>query len=305
MTDLSVPIARMASAPAPSTKPHPQLGTWGLRLAALGYLAVFILIPVVVISVQGLRAGLDTFWTDLTQPIALNAIGLTLWTAAVMALINTLMGTLTAYVLVSYKFPGKALFNTLIDLPFAIPSLVAGVMLVLLYGPQTAIGGFFEKQLGFRLLFAPPGIVLALLFINYPFVIRTVQPVLAGLETNPQEAAETLGASSRSVFLQVILPEIRPAVITGALLTFARALGEFGSIIVVAGNIPMRSQTAAVYIFGEIEGGNMQSASSVSLVLLLIAFAATLSVDFLLRRRSENGSANSLSSDAANGGTDA
>src|SRR5215813_12395162 len=150
-------------------------GTWGLRAAALTYFAALIIIPLVVIYIQGFRDGIDTFVESLTQPVALSAISLTVWTAAIMAIINTTMGTLTAYVLVTYKFPGKSIFNALIDLPFAIPTLVTGVMLILLYGPQTAIGGFFEKQFGLRILFAPPGIVLALLFVSYPFVVRTVQ----------------------------------------------------------------------------------------------------------------------------------
>ncbi len=262
-------------------------GTWGLRLAALSYLALFILIPLAVIGVQGFRDGLQTLWLSITRPIALSAVLLTLWTSAVMAVVNTIMGTLTAYVLVSYRFPGKALFNTLVDLPFAIPSLVTGVMLVLLYGPQTVVGSFFEKQFGFRIVFAPPAIILALLFISYPFVIRTVQPVLAQIDLNQQEAAQTLGASSWTTFWRVILPAIRPAIISGALLSFARALGEFGSVIVVAGNLPMRSQTAAVYIFGQVESGNMQAASGVSFVLLFVAFTTTLIVDLSQRKGRE------------------
>jgi sulfate/thiosulfate transport system permease protein len=271
-----------------TTRPQalqPSWGGRGLRVAALSYLAVFILVPLVVVGVEGFRYGLDTFWTGITRPVAASALWLTIWTAAVMMVINTIMGTLTAYVLVSYKFPGKRLFNTFIDLPFAIPSLVTGVMLVLLYGPQTAVGGFFEKQAGFRVLFAPPGIVLALLFISYPFVVRTVQPVLAHLEINQQEAAHTLGASGWTTFRRVILPAIRPAIVTGALLSFARALGEFGAVVIVAGNIPMRSQTAAVYIFGQVESGEMQAASGVSVVLLFIAFTITFGVDMVLRRR--------------------
>ena len=276
---------RPATATSRSQALPPSWGGRGLRLAALSYLALFILVPLVVVGVEGLRHGLDTFWSSVTRPVAFSAIWLTIWTSAVMMVINTLMGTLTAYVLVSYRFPGKRLFNTFIDLPFAIPSLVTGVMLVLLYGPQTAVGGFFEKQAGFRILFAPPGIVLALLFVSYPFVIRTVQPVLAHLEINQQEAAHTLGASSWTTFRRVILPAILPAVVTGALLSFARALGEFGAVVIVAGNIPMRSQTAAVYIFGQVESGEMQAASGVSVVLLFIAFAITFGVDVLLRRR--------------------
>src|SRR5512140_2103066 len=128
-------------------RPQVPWGAWGLRITALSYLSLFILVPLAVISVQGFRDGLQTLWLSITRPIALSAILLTLWTSVVMAVINTVMGTITAYVLVSYRFPGRALFNTLVDLPFAIPSLVTGVMLVLLYGPQTAVGGFFQREL--------------------------------------------------------------------------------------------------------------------------------------------------------------
>src|SRR5690606_36614033 len=163
-----------------------------------------------------------------------------------MAVINTVMGTLTAYVLVHYRFPGKRLLDAVIDLPFAIPTLVTGVTLVLLYDPQTAVGGFFRQALGVRILFAPPGIVLALMFISYPFVIRTVQPVLAKLDLNQEVAAHTLGASGWTTFRRIILPAILPAMVTGCMLSFARALGEFGSIVIVAGNIPRQTQVATV-----------------------------------------------------------
>lgn len=259
-------------------------GQLGLRIAALSYLILFVCIPVVVVAVEGLRGGIELFAGAVTRPTAVNAMLLSVWTAGVMAGINTLMGTLTAYVLVAYRFPGKRVLSTLIDLPFAIPSLVTGVMLALLYGPQTAIGGFFEKTLSLKVIYAPPGIVLALLFINYPFVIRTVQPVLAELDFSQQEAAYTLGASPFKTFRRIIFPTIRPAMVTGALLSFARALGEFGSIIVVSGNIPNRTQTASVYIYGQVESGNMQGASAISLVLLLVAFTVTMTVDFVLRR---------------------
>ncbi|MBX3080048.1 MAG: sulfate ABC transporter permease subunit CysT [Anaerolineae bacterium] len=285
MTELS--LSRPVSQPQ-TTKPRTSLqapwGRWGLRIAALSYLAAFILVPIFVVNIEGFRNGIATFWGDVTRPVALSAIGLSVWTAAVMAVVNAVMGVLTAYVLVYYKFPGKALFNTLVDLPFAIPALVTGVMLVLLYGPQTAVGSFLDKTFHFRVLFAPPGIVLALLFISFPFVIRTVQPVLVELDFNQQEAAYTLGASEWTTFRRVIFPAIRPALITGTLLSFARALGEFGSIIVVAGNVPMKSQTAAVYIYGQVESGNMQAASAVSVVLLFIAFGITLVVDLALKR---------------------
>jgi sulfate/thiosulfate transport system permease protein len=276
--EIPVNIPKPAAGPLAA---HLPWGAWGLRLTAIIYLVALVAVPVIVVNVEGLRGGLDVFIASLTRPAAMNAIFLSVWTAAVMTVINVAMGTLTAYVLVKYRFPGKEIFNTLIDLPFAIPTLVTGVMLVLLYGPQTAIGGFFETQFGFRLLYAPPGIVLALLFVGYPFVIRAVQPVLVTMEVGQQEAARTLGASDRYVLRHVIFPTIRPAVVTGGLLSFARALGEFGAIIVVA----QRPQTATVYLYSQVEAGNMQAASAVSVVILFIAFALTLIVDFVERRR--------------------
>jgi sulfate transport system permease protein len=267
------------------TAPQVAYGAWGLRAASLTYLSVLVAVPLLIIAFEGLRYGWDTFWNSINQPVTVSAIWLSVWTAALMAVINTLMGTLTAYVLVQYRFPGKRLLDTIIDLPFAIPTLVTGVMLVLLYGPQTAIGGFFQQTLGFRILFAPPGIVLALLFISYPFVIRAVQPVLAKVDMSQQEAAHTLGASGWTTFRRIVLPAILPAMITGGMLSFARALGEFGSIVIVAGNIPQRTQVATVYIYGQVEGGNLPAASAVSLVMLLIALLATLTADWMMRRR--------------------
>ena len=260
------------------------IGNWTLRLAAASYLVLMIAVPVLVIAVEGLRGGLAALWQTLTTRQAVSAIWLSVWTAAVMAIVNMTMGTLTAYVLAAYRFPGKRLLNALIDLPFAIPTLVTGVMLVLLYGPQTVIGAFFQEHFSTRLIYAAPGIVLALLFLGYPFVIRAVQPVLAGLEVNQQEAAHTLGASGWTTFRRIILPAILPATITGGLLSFARALGEFGAIVIVAGNIPLRTQTAAVYVYAQVEGGNNTAASSISLVMLAIALGTTLVAEQWLRR---------------------
>lgn len=268
-----------------SNTASPQVNTWGLRAAALTYLAVLVVVPLIVISVEGLRHGVGTFIENISRPAAVSAVWISVWTAGIMAVINIIMGTLTAYTLLRYTFPGKRLLNALIDLPFAIPSLVTGVMLVLLYGPQTALGSFLDRELGIRVLFAPPGIILALLFLGYPFVIRAVQPVLMKMDAHQQEAAFTMGASQWVTFRRVVLPTIVPAMITGGLLSFARALGEFGAVVIVAGNIPMRSQTGAVYIFGQVEGGDMTSASSVSLVMLAIALATTLGVDAFYKRK--------------------
>src|SRR5215510_1698830 len=169
-------------------------GRWSLRAVALIWLGVMIALPLAVLFEHGLREGVVRFWAEVTNPIALAAVRLTIFAAAVMTLINAVMGTLTAYVLVRYRFYGSRLLNSLIDLPFAIPTLVTGVMLVVLYGPQQLLGAWLEAR-GIQIVFAQPGIVMALLFVTYPFVIRTVQPVLMAIDRSQEEAAWTLGAS--------------------------------------------------------------------------------------------------------------
>jgi sulfate transport system permease protein len=201
-----------------------------------------------------------------------------------MTVINTIMGLLTAFVLVRYRFPGKALLNGLIDLPLAIPTLVTGVMLVIMYGPQQAIGSWLRDQFGVSIIFAPPGIILALLFITFPFVVRAVQPVLMNLDLNQEQAAATLGAGGWTIFKRIILPPLLLPLASGSLLSFARAIGEFGAIVIVAGNIPFRSQTAAVYVFGEVESENRLGASAVSLVMVAVSFGLMMVVDRLQKR---------------------
>ena len=262
-------------------------GWWGrtsVRSTALLYLFLLLVVPLVVIFQDGLSGGVSALWRAVTLPVARSAIFLTLWTAAVMAVINAVMGALTAYVLVRYHFPGKSLLNAVVDLPFSIPSLVTGVMLVVLYGPQSAVGGWLGREWGWRIIFAPSGIILALLFVTFPFVVRAVQPVLHSLDIAQEEAAATLGAGPWTSFRRVILPAIASSLAAGTLLSFSRAIGEFGAIVIVAGNIPFRSQTAAVYVLGEIESENRRGASAMSLVMLTLAFALVLAVDFLQRR---------------------
>ena len=220
----------------------------------------------------------------MTAPAAMEALQLTLLLAAIMTVVNVVFGVATAYVLARFDFPGRGLFNGLVDLPFAIPTLVTGLMLVMLYGPAGPLGRWFEAR-GLPIIFAQPGILLALLFVCYPFVVRAVQPVLVGAERSEEEAAWTLGASRWLTFWRITLPEILPATLTGALLCFARALGEFGSIVVVAGNIPGRTLTAPVYVFGEIESQNARSASAMSVLLLAISFTMLLLVDAFGRRQ--------------------
>lgn len=260
-------------------------GRLGIRAAALSYLVVMLLIPLAVIFQDGLREGLGEFWSQVTAPIAWSALILTLWTSAVMTVINTIMGALTAYVLVRYDFPGKSLLNSIIDLPLAIPTLVTGVMLVILFGPQQALGAWLKNELGVSIIFAPPGIILALLFITFPFVVRAVQPVLIGLDRTQENAAATLGARGWTIFRRITLPHLILPLASGALLSFARAIGEFGAIVIVAGNIPLYSQTAAVYVLGEVESENRLGASAVSIVMVAISFSLILVVNWLQRRR--------------------
>src|SRR6266511_5325865 len=259
-------------------------GALAVRGVALTYLSVMLIIPLAVILQDGLRNGLGGMWQAIAQPVARSALWLSLWTALVMALINAVMGTLTAYVLVRYSFPGKRVVNAIVDLPFAIPTLVTGVMLVVLYGPQRALGAWLDQTLGLKIIFAPPGIILALLFITFPFVVRTVQPVLQSLDREQEEAAATIGAGAWTTFRRVVLPALAMPLTAGTLLSFARAIGEFGAIVIVAGNIPLRSQTAAVYVFGEVESANRQGASAMSIVMLSLAFALVLFVDWLRKR---------------------
>jgi sulfate transport system permease protein len=259
-------------------------GRYTIRAIALTYLTVLLVIPLVVIFRDGLREGVGELYRQITLPAALHALKLTLWTAAVMTVINTLMGGLTAYVLVRYEFPGKTLLNSMIDLPLAVPTLVTGVMLVVLFGPQAALGSWLKDSLSFEIIFAPPGIILALLFITFPFVVRTVQPVLLSLDRVQEDAAATLGAGTWTIFRRITLPPLVLPLASGALLSFARAIGEFGSIVIVAGNIPLYSQTAAVYVLGEVESENRLGASAVSMVMVAIALCLMLLVDWLQRR---------------------
>jgi sulfate transport system permease protein len=260
------------------------LRSWSIRFVALSYLAVLLIIPLLVILQDGFRQGIAEFWRQISLPMAWHALKLTLWTSAVMTIINTVMGTLTAFVIVRYEFPGKRILNGIIDLPLAIPTLVTGVMLVVLFGPQQALGAWLKNQFNFSVIFAPLGIILALLFLTFPFVVRSVQPVLMELDRTQERAAATLGAAAWTIFRRIILPPLSLPVITGALLSFARAIGEFGSIVIVAGNIPLVSQTAAVYVFGEVESENRLGASAVSIVMVAIAFGLLMFADYLRKR---------------------
>lgn len=253
-----------------------------LRAVAVGYVLFLVALPLGAMLARGLSLGTSSLWEAVSAPMAASAIWLSLWTALAMALLNALMGTATAWVLVHYEFPGKSLLNVLIDLPFAIPTLVTGIVIVILFGPQSAMGGFFTSH-GMPITYAAPAIFLAITFITFPFVVRAVEPILIELDPAEEEAAQTLGASKATIFFKIILPPLLPAIGCGMVQSFARALAEFGSVAVVSGNMPMRTLTASVYVYGEIEGGRAASASAVSLVLLGIALLLVLATRQLSR----------------------
>ncbi len=261
----------------------PNRGERMLRHAVVLYIWALVALPLVALLRFGLREGLVALAEALRSPVALSAIWLTLWTSTLVALINMLLGTATAWALVRYRLPGKTLLAALIDLPLAIPTLVTGLMIAVLYGPLSAAGRMFEAH-GIQIVFAQPGIVLALLFVTLPFVIRAVEPVLMEIDKSEEEAAKILGASAIRVFRTVFLPSIAPAVLSSGIRSLGRALGEFGAIVIVAGNIPFRTLTAPVYVFGEIESGTPRTAAAVSLLLLTIALGLHAAAHAIERR---------------------
>lgn len=256
------------------------------------YLGLFVLLPVAVILERGFSGGLTNLTDALNTFGARGAIELTLMMAALTAIINGVFGTLLAYVFVRIPFPGRDLLSTVVDIPFAVPTLVAGVMLVALYGPNSSLGGWLHDH-GVDIIFAPLGILLALLFVTLPLVVRSVQPVLLELDLAEEEAARVLGASGWTTFRRVVFPALRPAIAAGALLVFARSLGEFGAIVFVAGNIPNKTLTAPVLIYQLTQptsygaSGGPDQAAAVSALLFGLAFLLVLVTDVLVSRRPE------------------
>jgi sulfate/thiosulfate transport system permease protein len=253
-----------------------------LRGVAMLYVGLLVVLPLAALVFKGVGVGPTGIAHSLTAPTAKAALWLTLWTAAIMSVVNAAMGTFTAWLLVRHAFWGRRFLSALVDLPLAIPTLVAGMMIVVLLGPQSAIGGFCARH-GLYIVFDTPAIVLALLFINLPMVVRAVEPVMRELDPAEEEAAYTLGAGEVRIYFQILLPPLLPAIATGTLQSFARSLAEFGSIVVVSGNIPLRTLTSPVYIFGEVESGASDTAAAVSLVLLALAAALLLAVRSLER----------------------
>lgn len=237
------------------------------RSIAVGYLLLLVLLPLEKVIEQAFMEGWTGLWQALTYPAAVSAIALSIKMALLAAAINTVTGTFLAFVLVRYALPGKAMLNALVDLPFAVPTAVSGILMLVLYGPRSPAGGWFTAH-GLEVLYAQPGIVLAMIFVTFPFTIRAVQPLLMAMDTKMEEAAKTLGASRWQTLRWVILPSILPGIMSGFSLAFSRSLAEFGAVIVVAGNVPLRTQVASVFIYGQVESNNLTSAAAVSMLLL-------------------------------------
>jgi sulfate transport system permease protein len=259
-----------------------------LRGTAITYLVAMVAIPIAAIIVKGFGAGLETFRSAMANPGAVEAVRLTLVSSALAAIFNAVFGTILAYVLVRYRFRGRGLISSVVDLPFAIPTLVTGVMLMALYGPNAAIGRLLE-DVGLGVAFTQFGVLVALMVVTLPFVVRTVQPVLLELDESEEEAAMVLGASPWTTFRKIVLRAIRPAIAAGALLAFARAIGEFGSVVLLSGNITGKTLTAPVFIFQLANQFKPEEAAAVATLLFAISFVLVLVVNRLVRvgRKSE------------------
>ena len=250
------------------------------RGVATGYLSIVVLLPLAALIWSSRSDGLGTFWRQATQAEAMSALKLTLALAAICAVVNGVAGTAIAWVLVRDRFPGRGVVDAVIDLPFALPTIVAGLTLLALYGP----GGPF----GIDVAFTRIGILFALLFVTLPFVVRAVEPVLLELDTEMEEAAASLGARSFAIFRRIVFPNLLPAILSGVALAFARAIGEFGAVVLISGNIPFKTEVSSVYIFQQVESDNAAGAAAVSVLLLAISLAVLLGIGAFRRWRTRH-----------------
>lgn len=239
------------------------------------FISVVIALPIAALAWSSAGHGASGFWQTVSTPEAVAALKLTLAVAALVALTNAISGTAIAWVLVRDEFRGKGLVNSVIDLPFALPTIVAGLILLAFYGPHSPVG--------VHLAFTRVAVYLALLFVTLPFVVRTVQPVLAELDLEMEEAARSLGAGRVTVFRRIVVPNILPGILSGVTMAFARAVGEIGAIVIISTNLPFRTEVASVFIFNQIESSNTSGAAAVSIVLLCISFAVLLLVGGIRR----------------------
>ncbi len=263
---------------APSVLPGfgPALGF------TLAYLSLIVLIPLAALVLRPWELGFAGFVAAVTEPRVVAALRLSFGASLIAAVINAVFGLIVAWILVRYRFPGKRVLDALVDLPFALPTAVAGVALTALYAPNGWIGSLLQP-LGIQVAFTPLGIVAALTFIGLPFVVRTVQPVLQDLDRDVEEAAASLGASRLQTMVRIILPTILPALLTGFALALARAVGEYGSVIFIAGNMPMVSEIAPLLIVIKLEQYDYAGAAAVGVAMLIIAFAMLLVLNLLQR----------------------
>ena len=253
------------------------------------YLSLIVLIPLSALVFKTFTLTWDQFWAAVSAPRVVHSYKLTFGASLIAALVNLVFGLLVAWVLVRYKFPGKRIVDALVDLPFALPTAVAGISLTALLAGNGWIGQYLEPH-GIKLAFTPAGIVIALIFIGLPFVVRTVQPVLEDTEKELEEAATSLGATRLQTFIKVILPSVMPALLTGFAMAFARAIGEYGSVIFIAGNMPMVSEITPLLIVAKLDQHDYAGATAIAMVLLLTSFVVLLLINLLqlwtVRRRS-------------------
>lgn len=260
---------------------HSVLPGFNLALGyTLLYLTLIVLIPLSAVFLKALGMGWDKLWEAVSGPRVVASYQLSFGTSLLAALLNTVFGMLVAWVLVRYRFPGKRIIDALVDLPFALPTAVAGIALTAIYSANGWIGRLLEP-LGFKIAFTPLGVLVALTFIGLPFVVRTVQPVLEDFEREQEEAAASLGAGRLQTFVRVIVPHLLPALLTGFALAFARAVGEYGSVIFIAGNVPMVSEITPLIIITKLEQYDYAGATAVAAVMLVFSFVLLFVINLL------------------------
>ncbi|HUC92540.1 MAG TPA: sulfate ABC transporter permease subunit CysT [Paenibacillus sp.] len=263
------------------SKAKSVLPGFGLSLGfTIFYLSVIVIIPLVGVFIRTSGMSWEAFWRTVTDPRVLASYKISFVTAFSAALVNAVFGLLVAWVLVRYRFPGKKLVDSIVDLPFALPTAVAGIALTAIYAPSGWMGSLLEP-LGIKVAYTPLGITIALIFIGLPFVVRTVQPVLQELEKETEEAAVMLGAFRWRTFRKVILPELIPPLITGFALAFARGVGEYGSVVFISGNMPMRTEIAPLLIMTKLEQYDYAGATAIAVVMLVVSFLMLLLINYL------------------------
>ncbi|WP_144639040.1 sulfate ABC transporter permease subunit CysT [Bordetella genomosp. 13] len=263
---------------------------FGLSMGySVAYLCLLVLIPLAALPIKSAGLGWGGFWETVTSPRVMASYQLTFGASLLAALVNLVFGTIVAWVLVRYRFPGKKIIDALVDLPFALPTAVAGIALTALYAPNGWLGKPLMEGFGTKVAFTPLGIVIALIFIGLPFVVRTVQPVLEDVERELEEAAASLGAGRWQTVRRVLLPAMLPALLTGFALSFARAVGEYGSVVFIAGNMPMVSEITPLLIIVKLEQFDYAGAAAIATVMLVISFALLLLINLLQGWQSRRG----------------